>query len=171
MLKTYENLDDLKNIKSAVISTNRGDIKVSLNHEAPQAVLNFAHLANEHFYDNLKFHRVIAGFVAQGGCPKGSGTGGPGWEIACECSGQKAKHKKGALSMAHAGPNTGGSQFFLCFASLPHLDGVHTVFGQIEDDESLAVLDEIMPNDEIKSIKISCCKDSENSSDKGCCEQ
>jgi len=107
--------------------------------ETPIAVANFATLANDKFYDGLNFHRVIAGFMAQGGCPNGRGTGGPGWSIACECKQNKHKHVKGTLSMAHAGPNTGGSQFFICFASTPHLDGVHTVFGGIEkeDKESL----------------------------------
>ena len=124
--------------------------------EAPNTVANFAHLANSGFYDDLNFHRVIPGFMAQGGCPHGTGTGGPDWAIACETSTNTTKHKRGALSMAHAGPNTGGSQFFICFVPCPHLDGVHTVFGAIEDDDaqSFAVLDSIEGQDAINSIKV-----------------
>jgi peptidyl-prolyl cis-trans isomerase B (cyclophilin B) len=98
---------------------------------APKTVENFLTLAAKGFYDGLTFHRVIAGFVAQGGCPKGTGTGGPGYMIPCETSNNPHVHLPGALSMAHAGKNTGGSQFFLCHVRLPHLDGVHTVFGQV----------------------------------------
>jgi cyclophilin family peptidyl-prolyl cis-trans isomerase len=98
---------------------------------------------------------VIKGFMAQGGCPQGTGRGGPKWKIACECDNNKSKHKKGTLSMAHAGRDTGGSQFFICFGAQPHLDGIHTVFGQIEDEESLGVLAQIHQNDIMKSVKIS----------------
>lgn len=122
---------------------------------APQAVSNFAALARDGFYNGLTFHRVIAGFVAQGGCPRGVGTGGPGYRIACELKGNPHRHKRGALSMAHAGRDTGGSQFFLCFVDLPHLDGEHTVFGQIEDEQSLAVLDSLKQDDTMTSITIS----------------
>lgn len=99
--------------------------------EAPGTVANFEKLANSKFYDGLYFHRVIAGFVAQGGCPLGNGTGGPGYTIKCEVDNNPHKHIKGAMSMAHAGRDTGGSQFFICFEPQPHLDGVHTVFGQV----------------------------------------
>lgn len=99
--------------------------------DAPGTVANFKALANKGFYNGLKFHRVIPGFVAQGGCPNGTGTGGPGYTIKCETKGNPNKHVVGALSMAHAGKDTGGSQFFICYASFPHLDGVHTVFGQV----------------------------------------
>lgn len=94
--------------------------------------------------------------MAQGGCPSGTGTGGPDWTIKCETKGEGQKHKKGTLSMAHAGPNTGGSQFFICFVSCPHLDGVHAVFGNIESDdlESFKVLDSIKQNDLIEKIEI-----------------
>lgn len=98
--------------------------------EAPTTVENFRKLANEGYYNGLTFHRVIPGFVSQGGCPIGNGTGGPGYTIPCETSGNPHKHKVGALSMAHAGRNTGGSQFFIVHEPQPHLDGVHTVFGQ-----------------------------------------
>ena len=124
--------------------------------EAPNTVANFAHLGNSGFYDDLNFHRVIPGFMAQGGCPTGTGTGGPEWAIACETDKNTHRHVKGTLSMAHAGANTGGSQFFICFVPCPHLDGMHTVFGGIEEDdaESFAVLDSIAGQDDINSIEI-----------------
>lgn len=152
----------------AKITTNKGVIWVKLYHDdAPNTVANFAHLANEGFYNNLKFHRVIPGFMAQGGCPySGSsgtgmpGTGGPDWCIDCETDTSTHRHRRGALSMAHAGPNTGGSQFFITFVPTPHLDGVHTVFGGIEegDTESFMVLDNIKQNDDIVSIEIVASK-------------
>jgi peptidyl-prolyl cis-trans isomerase A (cyclophilin A)/peptidyl-prolyl cis-trans isomerase B (cyclophilin B) len=113
------------------------------------------------YYNGLNFHRVIPGFMAQGGCPTGTGTGGPGWAIPCETALNKHRHVKGTLSMAHAGPNTGGSQFFICFASTPHLDGVHTVFGGIEadDKESMAVLDSIAMRDVIEKVEILSARD------------
>jgi peptidyl-prolyl cis-trans isomerase B (cyclophilin B) len=97
---------------------------------APKTVENFLTLAAKGFYDGVSFHRVIPGFVAQGGCPHGTGTGGPGYTIKCETSNNPYQHQPGSLSMAHAGKDTGGSQFFLCHIRLPHLDGIHTVFGQ-----------------------------------------
>jgi peptidyl-prolyl cis-trans isomerase B (cyclophilin B) len=108
---------------------------------APKTVENFLSLAAKGFYDGLKFHRVIEGFVAQGGCPQGTGTGGPGYTIPCETANNPRVHLPGSLSMAHAGKNTGGSQFFLCHVRLPHLDGVHTVFGQVTSsmEEVLAI--------------------------------
>ncbi|MDX8364776.1 peptidylprolyl isomerase [Cytobacillus sp. IB215665] len=99
--------------------------------EAPNTVDNFEKLANEGFYNSLTFHRVIPGFVSQGGCPQGTGTGGPGYTIKCETEGNPHKHVPGAFSMAHAGRDTGGSQFFIVHEAQPHLDGVHTVFGQV----------------------------------------
>jgi len=164
-LKEYNlNEDELNSLQYAIISTNKGDIKVKLYpDETPITVANFAHLANEGFYDGLKFHRVIPGFMAQGGCPHSkdgastmAGTGGPGWAIPCECDKNIHTHQRGSLSMAHAGRDTGGSQFFICFVPCPHLDGVHTVFGGIEeqDQKSFEVLDTISMNDEIKTIKI-----------------
>jgi cyclophilin family peptidyl-prolyl cis-trans isomerase len=157
-LKTYDySKEELENFKHAVIHTEKGDIKLELYpEETPNTVANFATLANEGFYDNLNFHRIIPGFVAQGGCPNGTGTGGPGWSIACECDRNTHKHQKGSISMAHAGKDTGGSQFFICFEAQPHLDGVHTVFGGIEKDDtkSLEVLDSLEQDDKIKSITI-----------------
>jgi len=129
------------------METTKGEIVIDLfEKEAPNTVANFVGLAtgtkawtdpktgqkvNRPYYDGLTFHRVIAGFVAQGGCPLGTGTGGPGFKINCETKGNPHKHVRGALSMAHAGLNTGGSQFFLVHDPQPHLDGKHTVFGQI----------------------------------------
>ncbi|ASM39773.1 peptidylprolyl isomerase [Campylobacter sp. RM12327] len=155
-LKIYDiNKDELEKCKFAVISTNKGDMKVKLyGDEAPQTVTNFANLANSGFYDNLTFHRVIPNFVIQGGCPNGTGTGGPGWRIKCECDNQTHKHQRGTLSMAHAGKDTGGSQFFICHSKQSHLDGVHTVFGDLIDEESKKVLDAIKANDTIKTIQI-----------------
>ncbi|MFD1955791.1 peptidylprolyl isomerase [Paenibacillus thailandensis] len=97
--------------------------------DAPNTVANFEKLANSGFYNGLTFHRVIPGFVAQGGCPVGNGTGGPGYTINCEIN--PNKHERGTLAMAHAGRNTGGSQFYICYQPQPHLDGQHTVFGKV----------------------------------------
>lgn len=119
---------------------------------APGTVANFEKLANSGFYNGLNFHRVIPGFVAQGGCPIGNGTGGPGYKIKCETAGNPHKHVKGALSMAHAGKDTGGSQFFICYDSFPHLDGVHTVFGQVV--EGMEYVDKIKPGDKMKEVKV-----------------
>ena len=123
----------------ALFETDAGTINIELfSNDAPNTVNNFTKLIREGFYDGLAFHRVIPGFMAQGGCPNtraGSsgmpGTGGPGYNINCEINSNK--HLKGSLSMAHAGKNTGGSQFFIVYESQPHLDGVHTVFGKTED--------------------------------------
>lgn len=155
-IKTYSlSEEELKKLKYAKVTTNKGEMIFELFHkDAPQNVANFAELANSGFYNGLKFHRVIKGFVAQGGCPKGDGTGGPEWRVKCEVTTNLNKHKKGALSMAHAGRDTGGSQFFICFGEQPHLDGEHTVFGQIRDKESLAVLDKLEMNDVIEKVEI-----------------
>ena len=162
-LKKYD-LKDIEKNQYAKIITNKGTIWVKLFPDAtPNTVANFAHLAKSGFYDGLKFHRVIPGFMAQGGCPNSKdgasgmpGTGNPGWAIECETDAPKQIHKRGSLSMAHAGKDTGGSQFFICFVDCPHLDGVHTVFGGIEanDNESFKVLDSIEGNDEIQKIEI-----------------
>ena len=156
-LKVYDySKEELAKFQYAVIATEHGTMNVKLyTEETPNTVANFAYLCNEGFYNGLNFHRVIPGFVAQGGCPTGTGTGGPGWAIECEAE-QTSKHAKGALSMAHAGPNTGGSQFFICYDALPHLDGLHTVFGAIDtnDEDSMKVLDSIEQNDTIVSIEI-----------------
>lgn len=144
-------------LEGAVFHLDSGDVKIEFYaDEAPIAACNFAQLAKEGFYDGLCFHRVIKGFVAQGGCPDGTGAGGPGYSIKCECAGQKHKHIRGALSMAHAGPDTGGSQFFLVLDPQPHLDGLHTVFGGInrKDHESLKNMAAIKQGDLINSIDI-----------------
>lgn len=120
----------MRQVKLTVDSGNT--IFIDLHEDAaPKTCENFVKLINEGFYNGLTFHRVIDGFVAQGGCPNGTGTGGPGYTIKCETAGNPYKHIPGALSMAHAGKDTGGSQFFICHDSFPHLDGVHTVFGQV----------------------------------------
>ena len=149
--------EELDKLQYAKVTTAKGVIWLKLTPEnTPIAVSNFAALANDKFYDGLNFHRVIEGFMAQGGCPDGTGAGGPGWAIECETSNDGQVHKRGTLSMAHAGKNTGGSQFFITFVATPHLDGGHTVFGGIEDDdkESFDVLDSIRQNDTIESIEI-----------------
>jgi peptidyl-prolyl cis-trans isomerase B (cyclophilin B) len=134
----------------AIMETDKGTITLELfDADAPNTVANFVSLSKNGFYDGLNFHRVIPNFMVQGGCPKGSGTGGPGYRINCEIN--PNLHLAGSLSMAHAGPNTGGSQFFICHAPQPHLDGVHTVFGKTED---MAVVNAIRQGDKIKSVKI-----------------
>lgn len=157
-IKTYNySQEELAKFNYAKITTEHGVIWIKLfNSETPITVSNFATLANDGFYNDLSFHRVIPGFMAQGGCPEGSGMGGPGWAIECETNADKQIHNRGSLSMAHAGPNTGGSQFFICFVPCPHLDRRHTVFGEIEnsDSESFSVLDNIKQNDKIISIEI-----------------
>jgi len=157
-LKKYDyKAEELSKFKYAEITTENGTIWIKLfNKETPNTVSNFVTLSNEGFYDDLIFHRVIPGFMAQGGCPDGTGMGGPDWAIECETSSDKQIHNKGSLSMAHAGPNTGGSQFFLCFVPCPHLDRQHTVFGEIEEDDltSFETLDSIKQKDKIISIEI-----------------
>ncbi len=137
------------------ISTEKGDMIAELyDNETPITVKNFTDLISKKFYDGLKFHRVIPGFVAQGGCPNGIGNGGPGYTIQCEVNAPKQYHDKGVLSMAHAGRNTGGSQFFICHGrqTTQHLDGNHTCFGKIV--EGLDVISQIAQNDTILSIEI-----------------
>ena len=135
---------------SAVMNTEKGTINLELfADDAPNTVQNFVDLAKKGFYDGLNFHRVINNFMIQGGCPNGTGTGGPGYTINCEINDNK--HLAGSLSMAHAGPNTGGSQFFICHSPQPHLDGVHTVFGKTED---MDVVNAIRKGDRIISVEI-----------------
>jgi cyclophilin family peptidyl-prolyl cis-trans isomerase len=157
-LKDYEiSAEESLKQQYAKISTGKGDIWIKLfPDEAPNTVANFAHLANTGFYNDLIFHRVIPGFMAQGGCPTGTGMGGPDWAIACETATNTSIHRRGTLSMAHAGKDTGGSQFFITFVPTPHLDGVHTVFGAIDEDDesSFAVLDSIEGEDSINSIEV-----------------
>lgn len=136
-------------MKKATMETEKGNIVLELFDEAaPNTVANFCELAQKGFYDGLTFHRVIPGFVIQGGCPRGDGTGGPGYTIKCEINAHK--HVRGALSMAHAGRDTGGSQFFICHDAFPHLDGVHTVFGQVS--EGLNIVDQIKPGDRMLKV-------------------
>lgn len=122
--------------------------------DAPKAVKNFTDLAKKGFYDGLNFHRVIPDFVIQGGCPEGTGTGGPGYTIDCETDGDNQYHDRGVLSMAHAGRNTGGSQFFVCHSrnNTAHLDGKHTCFGKVV--EGLDVIDQIEGGDGIEKIVV-----------------
>jgi peptidyl-prolyl cis-trans isomerase B (cyclophilin B) len=134
----------------AIMETDKGTINLELfDKDAPGTVANFTKLAKAKFYDGLNFHRVIKDFMIQGGCPNGSGGGGPGYKIKCEINAQK--HTPGTLSMAHAGKDTGGSQFFITHTSTPHLDGVHTVFGRTTD---MAVVNKIEKGDKIKSVTI-----------------
>lgn len=130
-----------------------GTVKIELHEkDAPGTVANFEKLAGEGFYNGLKFHRVIPGFVAQGGCPHGTGTGGPGYTIKCETKDNPNKHVRGVLAMAHAGKDTGGSQFYITYDAFPHLDGVHTVFGKIV--EGMDIVDKIQQGDKMKEVKV-----------------
>lgn len=142
-------------MKEALIKTNKGDMKVEFfEADAPKTVENFTKLAKDGYYDNLTWHRVIPNFVIQGGCPKGDGSGGPGYTIDCELDGENQYHDRGVLSMAHAGRNTGGSQFFVCHSreNTKHLDRNHTVFGKVT--EGLEVLDAIQQGDSIVAIEV-----------------
>lgn len=142
-------------MKKAEIRTVRGVMKVEFfEKDAPNTVANFIKLAEKGFYNGLNFHRVIPDFVIQGGCPDGTGAGGPGYSIDCELDGENQYHDRGVLSMAHAGRNTGGSQFFICHSrnNTSHLDRVHTCFGKVY--EGLEVIDAIKPKDVIEEIVI-----------------
>jgi peptidyl-prolyl cis-trans isomerase B (cyclophilin B) len=151
--------------KTATFDTNKGTIVAELfDKEAPNTVANFEKLANSNFYDGVKFHRVIADFVVQGGDPLSRdlpagdariGTGGPGYKIKCETKGNPHRHEVGALSMAHAGKDTGGSQFFMVLSedNTRHLDGVHTVFGKIT--QGLDVMKKLQKNDVMNSVRVS----------------
>jgi peptidyl-prolyl cis-trans isomerase B (cyclophilin B) len=130
---------------------NGGEVVIDLfEKDAPNTVENFEKLANSGFYDGLVFHRVIPGFMAQGGCPTGTGTGGPGYKINCEIN--PNKHERGTLAMAHAGRNTGGSQFYICYGPQPHLDGQHTVFGKVAS--GMEYIDGFKGRDQMESVKI-----------------
>lgn len=139
-------------MKKVKISTSKGDMIAELYEETPITTNNFLDLVNKKFYDGLNFHRVIPGFMVQGGCPNKRGDGGPGYSIQCEVSAPKQFHDRGVLSMAHAGRNTGGSQFFICHTrnTTQHLDGNHTCFGRVV--EGIDVLDTISQGDDILSI-------------------
>ena len=143
-------------MKVAEIHTSKGVMKVKFFEEdTPGTVANFIKLSESGFYNGLTFHRVIPNFVIQGGCPDGTGAGGPGYSIDCELDGNNQYHEKGVLSMAHAGKNTGGSQFFICHnrENTKHLDGHHTCFGKVV--EGLDVIDNIQPGDKIEKIEVS----------------
>ncbi len=151
-------------MKTATIETNKGTIIVELfDKDAPITVANFEKLANSNFYDGIRFHRVIPEFVVQGGCPNAKiggtpkgppGTGGPGWQIKCETAGNPQTHKVGAMSMAHAGKDTGGSQFFMVLseANTRHLNGVHTVFGQITS--GIETMKQLTDKDQMVSVRV-----------------
>jgi cyclophilin family peptidyl-prolyl cis-trans isomerase len=139
----------------AIIHTSKGKMTAELYaEETPITVTNFVSLIKDGFYDGLTFHRVLPDFVIQGGCPKGTGVGGPGYTIDCETSADKQYHDRGVLSMAHAGKNTGGSQFFVCHSrtNTSHLDGGHTCFGKVV--EGVDVIDDIREGDLIDKIEI-----------------
>jgi len=148
-------------VKKAVFDTARGRFEAELfPKDAPNTVANFEKLANSGFYDGTRFHRVIQNFMAQGGDPLSKdpknlrvGTGGPGYKIKCETAGNPNKHVAGSLSMAHAGKDTGGSQFFVCHSPQPHLDGVHTVFGKV-GEAGLPVVLQIRQGDAVNSIRV-----------------
>lgn len=140
--------------KQAKITMENGnEITLELYpNEAPGTVANFEKLANEGFYNGLTFHRVIPGFVAQGGCPHGTGTGGPGYTIKCETDNNPHKHERGTLAMAHAGKDTGGSQFYICYEPQPHLNGGHTVFGKVT--AGMEHVDQIKQGDKMKEVTV-----------------
>jgi peptidyl-prolyl cis-trans isomerase B (cyclophilin B) len=152
--------------KTVHIETTKGEIVAELfDKDAPNTVANFVGLATgakewtdpktrqkvkKPFYDGLTFHRVVPNFVIQGGCPVGNGTGGPGYTIKCETQGNPRRHQRGSLSMAHAGKDTGGSQFFICHSPQPHLDNKHTVFGQVV--KGLEIVDAIRAGDKMTRV-------------------
>ncbi|MFH1321839.1 MAG: peptidylprolyl isomerase [Bacteroidota bacterium] len=142
-------------MKTAEIHTAKGVMKINFfEDDAPNTVKNFTDLAKKGYYDGLTFHRVLPDFVIQGGCPEGNGRGGPGYQVDCELDGENQYHDRGVLSMAHAGRNTGGSQFFVCHSrtNTAHLDRVHTVFGKVF--EGLEVIDKINEGDVMEKVVI-----------------
>lgn len=143
-------------MKRAAINTSKGEIHLELfDDKAPETVGNFVKLAGEGFYDGLKFHRVIEDFMIQTGCPQGTGTGGPGYSFPDEPSALKLKHESpGTLSMANAGPDTNGSQFFITHVPCPWLDGKHAVFGRVTDDASQKVVNSIEQGDVMESVTV-----------------
>jgi peptidyl-prolyl cis-trans isomerase B (cyclophilin B) len=148
-------MSDIK-LTQGEIHSNKGVMKFELyDDDAPIAVANFKKLVSEGFYNGLTFHRVIPNFMIQGGCPNGTGSGGPGYTINCELNGSKQHHDRGVMSMAHRGLNTGGSQFFICHSrqNTSHLDGVHTCFGKII--EGLDIIDDIGGGDVMEKVIIS----------------
>lgn len=144
---------DTDAVYEATIETDKGTIELDLYPEhAPKTVNNFAFLAGEGFYDGTAFHRVIDGFMVQGGDPTGTGRGGPGYQFEDEVTGNPLTHDLGAVSMANAGPDTNGSQFFITRAPQPHLDGQHTVFGEVVDGQD--VVDAIEQGDTMTSVTV-----------------
>ena len=142
-------------MSKAIIKTEKGDMTVQFyDKDAPNTVANFLKLAKESYYDGVTFHRVINDFVVQGGDPTGTGAGGPGYQIDCELTGENQYHDRGVLSMAHAGRNTGGSQFFICHSrnNTMHLDRNHTCFGKVI--ENVDVVDDIRAGDKILGVEI-----------------
>ena len=143
-------------MKKAIIKSDKGEMTVEFyEKDAPKTVENFIKLSLDGYYNGLTFHRVIPDFVVQGGCPNGTGAGGPGYSIDCELDGENQYHDRGVLSMAHAGRNTGGSQFFICHSrnNTAHLDRNHTCFGKVVD--GLEVIDLISEGDKINTITVS----------------
>ncbi|MFH0825758.1 MAG: peptidylprolyl isomerase [Pseudomonadota bacterium] len=139
----------------AIIKTNKGEIALELFEDlAPITVANFVNLAKRGFYNGLKFHRVIDEFMVQGGCPQGTGTGGPGYKFQDECVPELKHDKPGMLSMANAGPNTNGSQFFITHVPTPWLDGKHTVFGAVTAEKDRETVNAIRPNDVMQTVTI-----------------
>ena len=140
---------------SATITTNKGDIKLALYADkTPVTVANFVNLVQHGYYDGLIFHRVIADFMIQGGCPDGTGRGGPGYNFKDECTADLKHDKPGILSMANAGPGTNGSQFFITHVPTPWLDGKHTVFGSVVDDGDMKTVNSIRQGDSIEKITV-----------------
>ena len=148
--------DSQHSAPGAEFQTSRGTIRVRLfPNEAPVTVASFANLAGRGFYDGLSFHRVIPDFMIQGGCPKGTGTGGPGYRFEDECHSDRQHDAPGKLSMANAGPGTNGSQFFITHVETAWLDGKHTVFGEVLSGDDQAVVDAIEQGDTIASVRVS----------------
>ena len=140
----------------ATIKTNKGDININLTDDkTPVTVANFVNLVKNGFYNDLSFHRVIPDFMIQGGCPIGTGTGGPGYKFEDEFDASLKHDKPGVLSMANAGPGTNGSQFFVTHVATPWLDGKHSVFGAVESDADMAVVNSIVGGDSISTIELS----------------
>ena len=146
---------NILNMEKAIITTSKGTMEVEFfEKDAPNTVANFVKLAKDGYYNGLTWHRVLPDFVIQGGCPEGTGAGGPGYTIDCELEGENQHHDRGVLSMAHAGRNTGGSQFFVCHSrtNTSHLDKNHTVFGKVI--KGTDVIDDIEQGDAIEKIEI-----------------
>ena len=148
---TSEVVIDDKALPQVKMTTKYGDMVIELfEDETPNTVANFVNLIEKGYYDGLTFHRVVADFVIQGGDPTGTGAGGPGYRIRCECEKNTHKHTRGVLSMAHAGKDTGGSQFFITHRATPHLDGKHTVFGQVIS--GVEIVDKVQASDKMEKV-------------------